>query len=1446
MQQTVVGQSPDDDDSASISVNSEDDQTYDEGTEFVVEDVHCEQVDPRDDRLKYLVEWANFPLDECTWEPEEELPQELRDQWEAKKASQDPGVAAAFEKKYNEAFNEKLEERRQLHRRRNAKRRRLGLRETDFCFRGHFYPDSEDDGDLVEEANSEGHSESAPFTDAESEEAHEDNAADDGAKDSVLPLRTSPWKTSQKPASRPNRIFQTNPDIALEPRAKASTRQDREWPRQQPQKTTSTSSPPSLSKAQSASSLPDRQHELPSTTGYQGSARRPSTTQPKSAPRKPDLPATRSGNTSNGATTTASNPAKKSITAKKSGQAPISAVNIFTGGRKRQTRQSLGNTMADNTKGPKFFTKARIRRKAELRSRDNDDRPPDPSQVRLFNISQPPPPRQNSRQHDDDESLFVYNSDEPRAQRGRMPSTGIRRTSTTASGPKSSLSKRSSLSLDGDRAKKKAKSVRFTGEDGQPFVNEPMEVDEPAGHSARMRSPPPPSKSPSPPPPPAPKAKLSLADYHSKTVQSVSKKVILSPSNQTIDMSFNGIPKDASRELDRQWLPKFLAADCLRVGHSVLAESLTSQLNLLRRPDQSGRAYDILCSGTITSGSGNRLEVLAEHLRVSHSGLLITDEHYNIVIYPTKCDGFEMELLGIEPSDLGGTALKYFAFGLPHDISRLIRPVSAITEGSTDITVGQEQTAVFRRLLGLRYHQLVAGPCKDKDHYFYLIFPDSAINWYRALCCWLSSCKSDCKIYTSFDPGSWSAYLEKANSQCGVVIIHEAAVFNVRRLPSAAESLQTHNIQYWCFSESMDNMQHIRPGVSDGSRPAPTPVSRIFPWGKAILLTPSFILSQPQKTYELLCWYFPNQAKHSMKLVTAYNIVDYLRDLTDEKCALQTSLKKTRWRDTSSHDVVTEKKLAGLSDEDLVARASAWAHAEDWLSVSMERNGIFSEDNHVIFADRSIDPNDEQSLVNWFGWWSLARAEEYRKFYVVGSSSSTKETKPNDLNVPSRVRRTVSIPKYERSVINDPNEALKAAIGTAGELTDGGPAPPAAPAAASVWFPSEKYFANNEDRIGAFLAAMDNAVKDKPPLGASGANEKPRGHARVFNRPVSWADLDMADHFGDSLLRFAAFSQWFRWPFPWLGDWQHSFNTYAAFFYTIKEDWDPAKFPHGIKPKRSPWLAIYRPVEPHNTFGKYKHGKTELILWDVRAGDELEDYEHISLQQLTWMQRELVKFVQTYGAEKNPGSRVEKVWLGGFQVHQAMCSSTLPADMTAESMESILEDLKWRLPSTEGYMRQNGWRQVSLLETSEPKRRLKNNKTVGQDDVTVDSPDDADARIIFHPPRGSGNIEPRGSSKCTNDLYKAALLARQQGDRAREMDYTFRPTMEWYNELVVEGRQYEHIFADGWEKVFAQLGVNQSQRSTNKRASISSEQNGKARGISVTSSHESFMDTKPS
>lgn len=1415
-----------DDDSDSISLTSADDFTYDPDTEFVVEEIRSERVDPADGVLKYLVEWANFPLDECTWEPESGISEVLKDSWDEKKASQDPGVAEEFERRYEEAYSRVLEERRELHRRRNAKRRRLGLQETKFCFRGNPYPDSEDDTEPSNGAGKDSRNNSAPAfasdSDSDSEEAKEDSRIDHEEESGHL--MKAPSRPKTQPSTRPNKIFSVDPSATG---SKQGANHDKSLPRQRPSAMTQAGAAVLQPKAKSSSSASNLQREKQSATGYQGSARRASTgtTQPKSVPIRVTSASSASAKPSTGPGP--STVAKKGLTAKKSGQAPIAATNIFISGKQRQQRQNLASGSTDANKGPKLYTKHSFRRKAELQSREHDDQAPDVSKVAdlLFSINHVPPPRRTSTQNTkhsgdgagDHDGMTVDMTDD-------AGMAGPRRSSTSASEPKSVL-KRVSLDMGADRPKKRAKTVRFTGEDGDPFVSEPMGLEEPQGPTNRIRSPPPPAASPSPPP--EPKTKVSLAMYHSRNVQSIDKEIILATGNRSLDVTFHDVPKESSRDTDQPWLREFCAARCLHFGHTVLAESIIAQLSQLRGQDR--QAHDVLCHGTITSVNRESVEVLAEHLRVSHCGLFKPHENYNLVIYPTRCDGFQTSALGIESPNAPEVALRYFIFRSSHNISRLIRSPSAKTDQTVPAAVGKGQKAVFRSLLGMRYWKLTAGPREKKEHHFFLVFPDAALEWYRSICCWLFACNSHCKIYTSFDAGSWTAFLERSNSQCGVVVIHEAVVDFVRRFSSVAEILQTdNNYNFWRFSATK-GLQQIQSPEGSSRRLTLDVFSRIFPMGKAILVTPSFLVCEPQKTLQLFEWFFGNQTMYSSnKLVTAFNIVDYLRDLASEANQRQARLKQRQGTHMSELEAADERNVLGLSDQDLIARAKAWSVADEWLSVSMERNRVFSEENHVIFAEKCIDPNDEQSLVNWFGWWSLEKIDQYRKFYVLGSGPVAKQARQTAAGPLSRASRSVPVPIYDQSAVNDPDEALRVVL-----KKDNEPREDASTSndgiqvgqVQTALFQSQR-FANNDRIMRYFLHEIDRP-----------------GQVRIFGFPVSWLDYDMADHFGDSTMEFSTLKQWLGWPYPWLGDPHQAFSTYIALFYTIQEDWDPSKFPRGINPKRHPWILVYRPWEPHNKWEKYRHGKMELIFWDVRAGSELENNHSLQLSDLNWMQREVIKFVQAHGTEKNPGSRVDRVWLGGFRSHLKQLRSTLPADMTAEFLEALsdLTQLKWKVPSADHFMRQNGWREVALGETSARSGTAAAAKTDAPSrGDTVDQSSNGsnqETRILFQPPRGSAMIGPPRSSRCTNDLFEQSRLARLRNSKATSMGFTFKPTMDWYADLVAEGRQYEHIYVDCWEKVFEQLKVGQQRKS--RQAVVSS------RISSGSSGRSSPMDECP-
>lgn len=1471
-----------DDDSDSISLTSTRNDDDDEENLYVVESVHAEEL--QDGERLFLIEWANYPLDLCTWEPLENLNEKLSKEWEEKKATQDPSVSRDFVTKYEIAYNEKLEETRLRHRRRNAKRRKLGIPTTSFRFREREISDSEDEIVAPQEiADSE--AESLSYSSDGSREAREDNAVDHRASAALIkPSKSAKSKpsSSKSKEKRPARP-QVNSIFGISQRGDQKSVSTKRTDAKSTPASGSTIEKPKAGKQASS----DR--ERPSTTGYQGSARRVSATspvQPVGVNTKPSASsvvktAAGSGTTANagiaksstvrpnkttvskamGPTGTAppahkpsSVPAsapsqaahKGKSTMKRSSQAAVkTAVNIFseTDGRKKKTKPTMAEMEIDKTQQPRLNKNARQNWASQKRSRERDDQAPP---IERINPAQYAPgflPQQvqASTQVRNDAGGSAEVTAPPQEQRSTAPPLQDARSSSTAGNPipvrvaKRPL--RSVLSSIADRPGKKAKSVRFTetelgpslsqeafqrissmeGErfprEGDPvkiiddddddglFVGEPMDIDDDAAASIPLIAP----------------RKLDLSTYKSRShgLISVDKKIKLSTSTELLDVIFDAFPSRPAQDTD-QWLREFLGTDCLDIGHSFLAESLVEQLGKL-----TYSAFRSLCSGVLRSDDSNEsLNILAEHLRLTSSGLSLARKLFNLVLFPTKCADFDgLSNFGVDLASPGpgNVALRYFIFSSDVPIFQLMRPSLSPTKRLKS-TIGKEKLLLFPTILGMQYSSLIAPYEKEAREKLnvYLAFPERALPWQHSIASWLTMRNSKCKIYTNFDAGSWLAFLEFMKTERGLLIIHEALVPFIRRLPQLHKLLKT-SVIVWQFSEAM-GPEPPRPLANLSIVPViPTRFSRIFPMGHVILLTPSFLLSEPREAYKIIKWFFTCRAKNQTnKLVLAYNIVDFLSSLYQEKTECRNRLKQGAWRFQREIDIAVEKNAAALTDDDLAARQKIWFFLDMWLSEQMHNDIPFSELNSVIFADRSIDPHDEQSLVNWFGTWSMMHRQDYRRFYVVGSSGH-QPTSPD--NPPTtRTSRTMQIPKYHPSVVNDPDKAMRNSLSKAGQ-----------PFTPTLVLQSQ-CFANDEANIQPWL--VSRARERRADCQRRFGNDP---FWDLYTKPVSWANGDMANRLGDSAMQFATIKQWWDTIQPWSA----VKNTYIAFFYTISDDeWRPENYSGGTMPKRNAWLAIWRPCEVHFKKDAYAHGRTELVIWDTRAGDQLEANFPPGHQDLTWMQRALVDFIKLHAHEKNSGSYLHRTWVGGSQAQRAELElrSVSPVDVTAEMLaDRLLFDLNNALPSPPYALQKHKYREMTANEGPQ------DSSSTNQDASLYGSEDDLDSRMIFHPPRGSENLQPETPSRCINGLFEASRLARLQ--QQNSMVYTFPPTLSWYQHQVAEGRQFEHIMVDKWERIIRERIFSESKVYTDASAPPSATsarpQTGLSRNDSVSSNHSS-------
>jgi chromo domain-containing protein 1 len=451
----------------------------------------------------------------------------------------------------------------------------------------------------------------------------------------------------------------------------------------------------------------------------------------------------------------------------------------------------------------------------------------------------------------------------------------------------------------------------------------------------------------------------------------------------------------------------------------------------------------------------------------------------------------------------------------------------------------------------------------------------------------------------------------------------------------------------------------------------------------------------------------------------------------------------------------------------------------------------------TVWIDDIISPDDEQSLLNWFAAWSTTKLDTYRKFYALGSSSS-------DIK---KARRKVRVPNYTLETVNNPEAAfsrLAAGQNTSGDLppvskslsagsaamvTGKQTLPPPAP----YVFQSEILRSDRATDIRAWLLHLISV------LGKS--------WARLYDNPVSWLDLKMADHFKDPRSEYATYMNWFSFP----PKFAQRVNTLIGLFYTVGTDWN--EHDEALSAGRHPWIAVFRPVDPHLNQDNYT--KMELLIWDCAVGKRWPIHpdrdQSIRSGELIPMQRRLIDFVQEQAPKRFEEYFLERVFIGGWNPPERLHAPSA-IDVTCGVIRECMTNGRDILPPWDGLLLNRGWRKVNFgpqNPTAPPTEWIGTDPSlpvpasaVKKGEIPKCASDlEEPERIIFHPPRSNLPLH----SVCTNDLYSAALQARKTDPDCMTFEYRYRPTMEWYHELKKENRDYNHMNVDTWDMIFDDL-----------------------------------------
>ncbi|KAI1126571.1 hypothetical protein F5Y10DRAFT_244592 [Nemania abortiva] len=1373
-------QQQDDEDDDNLSITSTHIEDNDSDKEWDVEDILADRPDPdHPGALQYLIKWEGFKLEDCTWEPVQNLGEGLLAKWEDNKSEINAGTRENFDlATYDTACAERIER----HVRRNAKRQRLGLPLTP-----PFPLEYNDDTSMASPAASPAER-SLLSSDDEAREVDKVDAANISSSKSKATVSTTtpPLATTiPKPASTTQKAAKQTMFTGISsqaPKKGSSTPRALEKGRDQqpPPKAPLKISTPSSSSLTSSGSI--RKGSGGTATGYQGTAGRSSVFKPSTT----KVSAQSASVAANKPSSTAKRPSvpppaqetsvtTKRLTATRTRRLPASATNVFAGGKQRKKRANLGDVMADPSKVPKAFHNMRIMNLAKKRGIEKGDAVGALSSIPSQFIINNGPENPGSRRQSLVSPTMV---ESPQSmETPNLPSESLE----TVSKPQVSTGPAQQGSTEEVPTMKRKKSVRFTREDNEGFANT---MDNPVTDASEMNTSRPPDADKRVP---VPSKKLSLATYQERGQTQTIEKLVKFGHAESIMVGFNSVTRHSAT-----WLSAFKAEEMLHLASTCSSFHFFTQNQHLIE----GR----LSAGAVTPSlpkHATAVKNVAQSLQRKSIGLHLVSREYSILVYPGDSDGW-VWLDNDDKKPNPSASLRYLIYRspIPSDLYREPKAFSQLMHPN-----GANDPELAGALTGLNFNKLLPQDLKLKNKQIYmLLIPLKARQLLGLIMVWLRVHQQGRPIFTVEQQDSWRLFHEAVQAGAGGTIISHAdfTLWKLEKIPDIWRLLEDQRYTFWHLDTGENKRPQYPSDLDAASIPGTLGLTRLFPYGRAFLITPSFAISEPAQLCRFLKWFKTYGANPGHIIVTCHDFPRFLRTVTEEKQKEHDTLARLN---PNNKDVYTFLERTGRTQKDIDDHFQAW----NLLQEIMERfgNEETSEGIRKIhWLSEFIDPSDEQSLVNAFCCWTQLKCDQFRRFYVLGSA-------PRQIQ---RAYRYINIPRYCDTEGSDPDiagilaqrrllavELQKEADKQGTEVNiawDTGNAGYRGSGVISGWrssickppfsFPGSLFSTGSAQELQRWI--------DKHRRG-TGSN-----WAELHRRPVSWRDGNMALQFDDGDeygKQFDTFSTWFK-EAP---KFTKKRNTWYGLFYTITDAWDE------YLPKRTyerhPWIAIFRPKNPHLITPAGYFTSIELFIWDIAAGDR-EKFGHGLLD----MQCQLIDYAYESIADYYPGCSLSQVWYSSTTQLQFSPNDN-PLDVTCRRIEEMFNNCRDELPPMDNLLR-GKWALVdprvwsggmsSMTLRTKPVERAHELalERIPQTEEDKLKPE----RIIWHP--GHGSTRGRGT-KCVNDLHKACLKARLDDPHCDHIKYQYFPTKQWWMEQVKEGRGYGYICVDAGGNILDRL-----------------------------------------
>ncbi|KAH9206905.1 hypothetical protein DL95DRAFT_65371 [Leptodontidium sp. 2 PMI_412] len=478
------------------------------------------------------------------------------------------------------------------------------------------------------------------------------------------------------------------------------------------------------------------------------------------------------------------------------------------------------------------------------------------------------------------------------------------------------------------------------------------------------------------------------------------------------------------------WKQEFASTPKIFLDQFCMAEDFRAQQELFQK---SGLKHGCLeAADPANPAMVKFVGHVVDELVLRAGGLLSTFETFAILVYPGKREEWNF----LEPPSNRESGLRYFIF--KHDFKPGTQHLPAKLEFGEPY-----RTLLAAKIHGLRLKNLLPPFSEGENPYkFFLIFPSSEKQMVEFFAAWILACHAESQVFDSLSEGSWD-YFVKTNtmkgSDKGVIFVHESMAASLHQLPYLKIIIKTGGILFWNVSDST-SLYPLFPSIYSGPQSIVGRLrfTRLFPHGCAFLLTPSFLIAEPELSYTILNWFlispkskFATAVPGTWKLVCCHNFTNYLFDLANSKVKEKEDFEREHKDSPAKDSMLHQKKLSFSHCETRYKLHKALVNWQLKNSVDLDSD---SESDHnddtehpLVQAPKWIDSDDEEGLINWFAGWSMMKLDTYRKFVVVGTNSrnATLATRIKEVAVPKGNAVTSGVITEATTAVSSPASLQK-------------------------------------------------------------------------------------------------------------------------------------------------------------------------------------------------------------------------------------------------------------------------------------------------------------------------------------------------------------------------------------------------------------------------------------